>query len=107
VVFVSVALRDLSLCFLEDFFEESKLLYFKRRKAKRKPEKVGFAIGEGLCLNERMDLMRCSLAKSFSPTDLAATSLGTCLLTIMGIADRRHGIHLWKTTVKILKEMTA
>ena len=107
MVFVSAALRDGALCFLGDFFEESKVRHFKKRKAKRKPEKAGFAIGEGLCLNERMEPMRCSLGESFSPTDLAATSLGTCLLTIMGIADRRHGIDLWKTTVKILKEMTA
>ena len=44
--------------------------------------------------------------ESFSPTDLAATSLGACMLTIMGIAARRHGIDLGKTTVKVLKEMT-
>lgn len=44
--------------------------------------------------------------ESFSPTDLAATSLGTCMLTIMGIAARRHGIELGKTTVKVLKEMS-
>jgi hypothetical protein len=51
VVFVSAALRDGALCFLEDFFEESKVRHFKNRKAKRKPEKAGFAIGEGLCLD--------------------------------------------------------
>jgi hypothetical protein len=51
VVLVSAALRDLALCFLEDFFEESKVLYFKRRQAKRKPEKVGFAIGDSVCLD--------------------------------------------------------
>ncbi|MEI8292454.1 MAG: OsmC family protein [bacterium] len=44
--------------------------------------------------------------ESFSPTDLAATSLGTCMLTIMGIVARRHGIELGKTTVKVMKEMT-
>jgi len=51
VVSVSAALRNLALCFLEDFFEESKMLYFKRQKAKRKPEKVGFAKAEGVCLD--------------------------------------------------------
>jgi len=51
VVSVSAALRDLALCFLEDFFEESKVLYLKTRKAKRKPEKVGFAMAEGVCLD--------------------------------------------------------
>ena len=45
--------------------------------------------------------------ESFSPTDLAATSLGACMLTIMGIAARRQGIDLGETTVKVLKEMTA
>ena len=45
--------------------------------------------------------------ESFSPTDLAATSLGACMLTIMGIAARKQGIELGETTVKVLKEMTA
>jgi hypothetical protein len=38
MVSVSAALRDLALCFLEDFFEESKVIHFKKLKAKRKPE---------------------------------------------------------------------
>ena len=45
--------------------------------------------------------------ESFSPTDLAATSLGTCMLTIMGIAARKQGVDLGETTVKVVKEMTA
>ena len=45
--------------------------------------------------------------ESFSPTDLAATSLGTCMLTIMGIAARKQGVDLGETTVKVLKEMTS
>jgi putative redox protein len=44
--------------------------------------------------------------ESFSPTDLAATSLGACMLTIMGIAARRQGVDLGATTVKVVKEMT-
>ena len=51
MVSVSAALRDLALCFLEDFFEESKLFDFKRRKAKRKSEKVGFAMWDSVCLD--------------------------------------------------------
>jgi len=51
VVSVSAALRDLALCFLEDFFEESKVHYLKTRKTKRKPEKVGFAMAVGVCLD--------------------------------------------------------
>jgi putative redox protein len=44
--------------------------------------------------------------ESFSPTDLAATSLGACMLTIMGIAARKQGVDLGETTVKVVKEMT-
>jgi putative redox protein len=44
--------------------------------------------------------------ESFSPTDLAATSLGACMLTIMGIAARKQGVDIGDTQVKVLKEMT-
>lgn len=45
--------------------------------------------------------------EAFSPTDLAATSLGSCMLTIMGIVARRHAIDLGGTTVNVLKEMSS
>jgi len=32
--------------------------------------------------------------ESFSPTDLVATALGACMMTIMGIAAERHGLDL-------------
>ncbi|MBV9391842.1 MAG: OsmC family protein [Verrucomicrobia bacterium] len=44
-------------------------------------------------------------AESFSPTDLVATALGTCMITTMGIFAERHGIDLRGTRVEILKEM--
>lgn len=44
---------------------------------------------------------------SFSPTDLVATALGTCMLTTMGIFAQRHDIDLRGTTVTVLKEMTS
>ena len=44
--------------------------------------------------------------ESFSPTDLVATALGTCMLTIMGIFAQRHSIDLTGTTVSVQKEMT-
>ena len=39
----------------------------------------------------------------FSPTDLLATSLGTCMMTIMGIFAERNEIDLTGTRVKVLK----
>jgi putative redox protein len=42
---------------------------------------------------------------SFSPTDLVATALGTCMLTVMGIAAERENLDLTGTTVRVVKEM--
>ena len=41
----------------------------------------------------------------FSPTDLVATGLGTCMLTIMGIAANKHKIDISGATVNVMKEM--
>ena len=43
--------------------------------------------------------------ESFSPTDLVATALGTCVLTILGLVAERHGIDLKGSQVKVTKEM--
>lgn len=43
--------------------------------------------------------------ESFSPSDLLATALGTCMMTIMGIAARKHEIDLAGATVQVFKEM--
>ena len=43
--------------------------------------------------------------EAFSPTDLLATSLGTCMLTVMGIVAKRHTIDIDGTKVEILKVM--
>ncbi len=43
--------------------------------------------------------------ESFSPTDLVATALGTCLMTIMGIVADRHGLDLVGTQIHVIKEM--
>ena len=45
--------------------------------------------------------------EAFSPTDLVATALGTCMITIMAMAARKHGIELAGTTVSVTKEMSA
>src|SRR5215472_14513152 len=43
----------------------------------------------------------------FSPTDLMATSLGSCMLTIMGIKARDMNVSLDGTEVRIFKKMKA
>ena len=45
--------------------------------------------------------------ESFSPTDLLATALGTCMLTIMAIAARTLNIDVAGATASVEKEMTA
>lgn len=45
--------------------------------------------------------------ESFSPTDLVATALGACMLTIMGIVAKRHGWDLAGARVKVEKGMIA
>lgn len=45
--------------------------------------------------------------EAFSPTDLMSTSLGLCMLTIMGIAANNHKINIEGTTIDITKIMGA
>ena len=44
--------------------------------------------------------------ESFSPTDLVATALGTCVSTIMGIYADRHAIDLTGMRVRVEKHMS-
>lgn len=42
----------------------------------------------------------------FSPTDLVATALGTCYLTLMAISAKGHDINLEGTTAAVEKHMS-
>ena len=44
--------------------------------------------------------------ESFSPTDLLATSLGTCMATTMGIAARKNGWNIDGVSLRVQKQMT-
>lgn len=44
---------------------------------------------------------------SFSPTDLVATALGTCVLTIIGLYGQRHDLDLRGAKIQVTKEMIA
>lgn len=43
--------------------------------------------------------------EAFSPTDLVATSLATCAITVMGIAAKNHNIDIKGTRATVLKHM--
>jgi putative redox protein len=45
--------------------------------------------------------------EAFSPTDLVGTALGSCLLTVMGIAARARQLELKGTSVHVVKDMTS
>ncbi len=44
--------------------------------------------------------------ENFSPTDMVASALGSCIFTIMGIAAREHGFSIDGSSCKITKIMT-
>jgi len=43
--------------------------------------------------------------EAFSPTDLVATSLASCMISVMGIKARHHGIDINGTKADVVKEM--
>ena len=45
--------------------------------------------------------------EAFSPTDLVATALGTCMLTTMGIVAQRHNLDITGARVRVTKEMVS
>ena len=45
--------------------------------------------------------------EAFSPTDLVATALGTCIATTMAIVAERQGVELNGMTVSVAKEMAS
>lgn len=44
--------------------------------------------------------------ESFSPTDLLATALGTCMLTVIGITAQRKGLSVEGAEVRVRKFMS-
>ena len=45
--------------------------------------------------------------ESFSPTDLVATALGSCMVTVMGIAARQRDVALEGARAHVVKHMVA
>jgi putative redox protein len=44
---------------------------------------------------------------AFSPTDLCATSLASCMITIMGISARNHNMNIDGVSAQVTKTMAA
>ena len=47
------------------------------------------------------------LGEGFSPTDLLATSLATCMVTVMGISARQHALDIDGMTAEVDKHMSS
>ena len=45
--------------------------------------------------------------EAFSPTDLVAAALGSCMITIMAIAAEKHGVDVSRTNALVKKEMSS
>jgi putative redox protein len=45
--------------------------------------------------------------EAFSPTDLVATAMATCIVTTMAIIGRKHGVELKGLRYEVTKEMSA
>ena len=61
----------------------------------------------GTTLNSDAPRDNMGKGESFSPTDMVATALGTCMLTTMGIVARRNNIAFESAAAKVGKEMTS
>ncbi len=59
----------------------------------------------GTKLNTAAPLDNKGDGSSFSPTDLCAASLASCMVTTMAIVGERDGIDLKETTFSVTKEM--
>ncbi len=44
---------------------------------------------------------------AFSPTDLVATALGTCMATVMDLVAKRNNLDIAGLQIQVIKEMTA
>ncbi|WP_423148593.1 OsmC family protein [Rubrolithibacter danxiaensis] len=72
-------------------------------KGDLRTEAIHLASGEKIITDAPVD--NKGKGEAFSPTDLLATSLGNCMLTIMGIAAREHQFDIEGTTCTVTKIM--
>lgn len=61
----------------------------------------------GVCITTDAPVDNNGKGEAFSPTDLTATALGACAMTIIGIYARKHGVDVTGTRLEISKTMNA
>ena len=66
-------------------------------------EAVHLSSGETIITDAPVD--NNGKGEAFSPTDLVATALGSCMITIMGIAAQKHNIDISGTSASVKKIM--
>ena len=64
-------------------------------------------LGSGQSIVTDAPLDNNGKGEAFSPTDLLSTSLGNCMITIMGILANNKGIDIDGTEIEITKVMAA
>ena len=64
-------------------------------------------IKSGVILQTNAPVDNQGKGESFSPTDLTAASLGSCMMTIIGIWAKKEAVALKGTQLKITKIMSA
>lgn len=68
-------------------------------------EAIHIQSGKTLITDAPVDNM--GKGEAFSPTDLLATSLGTCMLTTMAIAAQKNGFEMQNVSIEITKIMAS
>ena len=72
-------------------------------KGELRTEAVHLSSGKAIITDAPVDNQ--GKGEAFSPTDLVATALGSCMMTIMGIVAEREGIILDGTIAEVEKVM--
>ena len=66
-------------------------------------EAIHLSSGEAIITDAPVD--NNGKGEAFSPTDLVAAALGSCMITIMGIAAQKHNIDISGTSASVKKIM--
>jgi uncharacterized OsmC-like protein len=83
------------------FMKTSKIIYHGNLRT----EAIHLRSGQKIITDAPLD--NNGKGEAFSPTDLLAASLGSCMVTIMGIAAEKHSINIDGTSLEVTKIMAS